>query len=109
MIESVIEAARAKAGVANQLDFDQFGSVMAMFDHAVATYPDKPAFSSVGKTLTLRELDQLARRFTAFVQQQPQLQPRPNRRADAESDSVSGRDVWGDTGGAGCRQYQPTV
>lgn len=75
MIEFVIEAARAKAGVANQLDFDQFGSVMAMFDHAVATYPDKPAFSSVGKTLTLRELDQLARRFTAFLQQQPQLQP----------------------------------
>ncbi len=75
MLDTIIETARAKAGVTNQLDVDRFRSVIDMFDHAVATYPDKPAFSSVGKTITLRELDQLSRRFCAFLQQQPQLQP----------------------------------
>ncbi|MDB6060445.1 MAG: long-chain-fatty-acid--CoA ligase [Verrucomicrobiaceae bacterium] len=74
MIETIIETARAKAGVASQLDFDQFPNIIAMFDAAVSNYADKPAFSSLGKTITLRELDQLSRQFAAFLQQQPQLQ-----------------------------------
>ena len=74
MIATIIEAARAKAGIDSNIDVDQYDSVLAMFDAALAKYADKPVFSSLGCTLTLRELDRLSRRFAAFLQQQPQLQ-----------------------------------
>lgn len=74
MFKTIIETARAKAGIASHVDLDQYDSVLAMFDAALQKYADKPAFSSLGCTLTLRELDRLSRRFAAFLQQQPQLQ-----------------------------------
>src|SRR5690606_36177592 len=70
----LMQMARAQAGVNDSIDFERFKNLIVMFDHAVATFPDKPAFSSLGHTLTLRQLDQLSRRFTAFLQRQPQLQ-----------------------------------
>lgn len=74
MIETIIETARARAGIESHIDFDQYDNLLAMFDAALAKYPDNPVFSSLGRMLTLRELDQLSRRFAAFLQQQPQLQ-----------------------------------
>lgn len=74
MIKTIIETAQAKAGIESSIDFDQYASLLAMFDAALARYADKPVFSSLGCTLTLRELDRLSRRFAAFLQQQPQLQ-----------------------------------
>ena len=74
MIKTIIETARAKAGIDATINFDQYESLLALFDAALAKYADKPVFSSLGRTLTLRELDQLSRRFAAFLQQQPQLQ-----------------------------------
>ncbi len=74
MLETIIETARANAGINSRVDIDQFENLLAMFDAALAKYADKPVFSSLGCTLTLRELDRLSRRFAAFLQQQPQLQ-----------------------------------
>lgn len=74
MFKTIIETARAKAGIASHVDLYQYDSVLAMFDAALKKYADKPAFSSLGCTLTLREVDRLSRRFASFLQQQPQLQ-----------------------------------
>lgn len=75
MLNDIIEAARTKAGVTNTLDIDACSSVLDLFDAALAQFPDRPAFSSLGRTLTLRELDELSRRFGAFLQQQSALKP----------------------------------
>ncbi|MFT3930699.1 MAG: AMP-binding protein [Spongiibacteraceae bacterium] len=75
MLKTIIETARAKAGIASDIDVEQFESVLAMFDAALAKFADKPVFSSLGCTLTLQQVDRLSRRFAAFLQQQPQLQP----------------------------------
>ncbi len=75
MIETVIETARARAGIGSHIDIDRFRNLLELIDDAVAKYPDKPVFSSLGHSLTLRELDRLSRKFAAFLQQQPQLQP----------------------------------
>lgn len=75
MLKTIIETARAKAGIAADINVEQFASVLAMFDAALAKFADKPIFSSLGCTLTLQEVDRLSRRFAAFLQQQPQLQP----------------------------------
>jgi len=75
MIETIIDTARARAGIAAHIDIDRFNSLLAMVDNAVRKYPHRPVFTSLGCTVTLRELDRLSRRFAAFLQQQPQLQP----------------------------------
>ncbi len=75
MLRTIIETARAKAGIASHVDVDQYVSVLDMFDAALKTYADRPAYSSLGCTLTFRDVDRLSRRFAAFLQQQPQLQP----------------------------------
>lgn len=74
MLKTIIETARAKAGIAARVDVDQYDSVLTMFDAALEKYANRPVFSSLGCTLTLQEVDRLSRRFAAFLQQQPQLQ-----------------------------------
>lgn len=75
MLKTIIEAARTQAGVTNSIDMSGYDSVIDLFDEALKQYPDKPAFSSLGHTLTLRDVDELSRRFGAFLQQQPTLKP----------------------------------
>jgi len=75
MITTIIEQARARLGIADTIPLERYGNVLDLFDEAVGLYADRPAFSSVGRTLTFREVDQYSRRFAAFLQQQPQLQP----------------------------------
>ncbi len=75
MLKTIIETARAKAGIAATIDVDEYPNLLAMFDAAVARHGDRPAFSSLGCTLTLRDVDRLSRRFAAFLQQHPDLQP----------------------------------
>jgi long-chain acyl-CoA synthetase len=73
MLKTIIESARTQAGVSNSVDIDRYRSVIDLFEGALAQYPDLPAFSSLGHTLTLRDLDRLSRQFGSFLQQQPGL------------------------------------
>ena len=75
MLTTIIEQARARLGIADTVPLDCYDSVLDLFDEAVRRYADRPAFSSVGRTLTFRELDLYSRRFAAFLQQRPELQP----------------------------------
>ena len=48
----------------------QYATVVELLETAFAQYPDKPAYTCMGHTLTFAELDQLSRQFAAFLQQE---------------------------------------
>ena len=76
MDQSVIDEARARLGIPQQLErLDDYRSVLDLFDHAVQSYPDRPAFTSLGHTLTFAELNRLVDRFAVWLQQRPELEP----------------------------------
>ncbi len=54
-------------GVPAEIDLQRYASIVGMFDDACARHPQRPAYSSFGKTLTYAELDRLSGRFAAFL------------------------------------------
>ncbi|MFG6668074.1 AMP-binding protein [Halomonas sp. HNIBRBA4712] len=54
---------------------DQYDSVVDVFNQAVKRYPDRPAFSCMGQTLSFAELDRHAARFASWVQNETNLEP----------------------------------
>ena len=55
------------AGVPAEIDADEFPSVPAVLQGAIANYRDRPAFSNMGKTLTYAQVDVLSRQFAAYL------------------------------------------
>ena len=55
------------AGVPHEIDMEQYRSIVAVFEEAVAKYRDRPAFTNFGKTITYGELDELSRRFAGYL------------------------------------------
>ena len=54
-------------GVDKEINPDDYRSVVAVFEEAVSTFADRPAFSNFGKQLSYRELDVLSRQFAAYL------------------------------------------
>jgi len=54
-------------GVPQQVDLEQYRSIVSVFDEAVSKYRDRPAFRNFGKTLTYGEIDKLSRQFAAYL------------------------------------------
>ena len=75
MISTTIEQARERLGIPNSVPLERYNSVLDLFDESVRKYPDNSAFTSLGRTVSFRELDRYATRFAAFLQRQPQLLP----------------------------------
>jgi long-chain acyl-CoA synthetase len=46
-----------------------FRSVRELFEHAFEQWPERPAYSNMGTTLTYRELDEQSMRFACYLQQ----------------------------------------
>ena len=57
------------AGVPAEIDPDAYPSVVALFDDAVASFGDRPAFECFGKTMTYAEIDRASRAVAAWLQQ----------------------------------------
>jgi long-chain acyl-CoA synthetase len=55
-------------GVPAEIDPDEFRSLGHVIEHAIATWPDRPAFTCMDRTLTYRELDTLSGRLAAYLQ-----------------------------------------
>jgi long-chain acyl-CoA synthetase len=55
-------------GVPADIDPSEFRSLVELFDTSVKKYADRPAYHSMGKTLTFGELDRLSRDFAAWLQ-----------------------------------------
>ena len=59
--------AQYPAGVPHDIDPDAYPSVVAVLQSAIEQYRDRPAFSSLGRTITYGEVDALSKRFAAFL------------------------------------------
>ncbi|MDH5629268.1 MAG: long-chain-fatty-acid--CoA ligase FadD [Gammaproteobacteria bacterium] len=55
-------------GVPHEVEYDQYSSVLDIFEESVAQYGDKPAFTNMGTTLTYKELDEQAKSFAGYLQ-----------------------------------------
>ena len=56
------------AGVANQLDFASYRSVVEVFERSCKKFADRPAFSNLGVTLSYAELERHSAAFAAWLQ-----------------------------------------
>ncbi|HSH08085.1 MAG TPA: long-chain-fatty-acid--CoA ligase [Burkholderiales bacterium] len=56
------------SGVPAEIDINQYASLVALFDESVRKFGDRPAFHSMGKTITFAELERASRTFGAFLQ-----------------------------------------
>jgi long-chain acyl-CoA synthetase len=57
-------------GVPHDVPEPPWRSVKDLFEHAFAAYPDQPAYTNMGKTLTFADLNQLSMQFAAYLQQE---------------------------------------
>jgi long-chain acyl-CoA synthetase len=55
-------------GVPAEIDPSEFRSLVELFDTSVRKYADRPAYHSMGKTLTFGELEKHSRSFAAWLQ-----------------------------------------
>ncbi|HEY4559919.1 MAG TPA: long-chain fatty acid--CoA ligase [Lysobacter sp.] len=55
------------AGVPAEVDVDEYPSIVSVLQAALAKYRDRPAFSSLGKTITYAEVDRLSACFAAYL------------------------------------------
>ena len=62
-------------GIADRIDVEQFKNLSEMIEDAVDKFGDRPAFTSLGKTVTYKEIDRLSTEFAAFLQNHTTLKP----------------------------------
>ncbi len=62
-------------GVPATIEIDPASSLVSMLNDACARYADLPAFSNLGSTISFREVDVLTRRFAAYLQSLPGMEP----------------------------------
>jgi long-chain acyl-CoA synthetase len=55
-------------GVPEQVPAPQFRSIREMIEHSFQEYPDNPAYTNMGTTITYRELDELSMQFACYLQ-----------------------------------------
>jgi long-chain acyl-CoA synthetase len=56
------------AGVPADIDPSRYRSLIELFDSSIAKYRDRPAFHSMGKSITFDQLDKRSRDFGAWLQ-----------------------------------------
>ncbi len=54
-------------GVPTEIDPDAYRSIADVFETSVRKFRDRPGFSNFGKVLTYGEMDELSRRFAAYL------------------------------------------
>jgi len=62
-------------GVVDSLDFTLYDSVIDVVELAFKSYPDRPAFTGLGHTMTYREIDLYSASFAHYLQTETDLKP----------------------------------
>jgi long-chain acyl-CoA synthetase len=57
-------------GIPSEIDPDKYSSLVEMFNKYVGIYADRPAFINMGVEITYQELEQQAKAFAAYLQQE---------------------------------------
>ena len=60
-------------GVPENIDIDAYRSVAEVFERAVASYSEKPAFTNLGTTLTYNEMDRYTGQLASYLQNLPNM------------------------------------
>jgi long-chain acyl-CoA synthetase len=60
--------AQYPAGVPAEIDLNQFVSLKDVLEKSCARFAERPAFASMGKAMTYRQLDEASRAFAAWLQ-----------------------------------------
>ena len=55
-------------GVPADINPGEYRSLIELFDKSIAAYADRPAFHSMGKSITFAELERQSRAFGAWLQ-----------------------------------------
>ena len=55
-------------GVPDEVPTPPYGSVRELFEQAFEKYPDRPAYTNMGTTLTYRQLDELSMQLACYLQ-----------------------------------------
>lgn len=50
-----------------EIDTHEYRSLVDLFQHTVKTYPERPAYSNMGKVLTYAEVDELTKALAAYL------------------------------------------
>ncbi|MEH6389873.1 AMP-binding protein [Pseudomonas profundi] len=63
------------AGVPNDIDLNQYSSIIDVFERSCSKYAERPAFTCMGTTITYGELEKQAGAFASYLQNHTDLQP----------------------------------
>ncbi|MCS7073870.1 MAG: AMP-binding protein, partial [Bacteroidia bacterium] len=66
---------RYPKGIPREINPDSARSITEILEQSVKTYPNLPAYHSMGKEITYAEVDELSKRFACFLQQHTNLKP----------------------------------
>ncbi len=64
---------RYSESVPPEIDISRYTSILDVFDESARRFPDRKAFTNMGKSLTYRELDEKSTAFAAFLQNELKL------------------------------------
>lgn len=62
-------------GVADELNFDQYTSIVDVIEDSFTRYASRPAFTSLGCTLTYQEINDYSAAFASYLQNETTLKP----------------------------------
>lgn len=62
-------------GVKDTIDLSQYDSVVEVIENSFKRYADRPAFTSIGYTLTFRQIDEYSAAFASYIQNHTTLKP----------------------------------
>ena len=74
-VRQLIDEVLTELGIAREADIARYPNVIAMIEQAFRQFPDRPAFSSLGHTLTYADVDRLSGQFAAWLQHHTDLEP----------------------------------
>tara|TARA_R110001583_G_scaffold83286_1_gene220203 strand:- start:374 stop:2095 length:1722 start_codon:yes stop_codon:yes gene_type:complete len=62
-------------GVQDTIDLSRYDSVVEVIENSFKRYADRPAFTSIGYTLTYRQIDEYSAAFASYLQNHTTLKP----------------------------------
>jgi long-chain acyl-CoA synthetase len=62
-------------GVQDTIDLSKYDSVVEVIENSFKRYADRPAFTSIGYTLTYRQIDEYSAAFASYLQNHTTLKP----------------------------------
>jgi long-chain acyl-CoA synthetase len=62
-------------GIQDTIDLSQYDSVVEVIENSFKRYADRPAFTSIGYTLTYRQIDEYSAAFANYLQNHTTLKP----------------------------------